>query len=91
VRGKTQRAALQNLMTYLQNQEPRLAYQKFRDQGLDIGSGTVESACKHVVQSRMKRAGTRWKPANAQAVLSLRCCRLNGEWDTLWSNRAKAA
>jgi hypothetical protein len=91
VRGKTKRTALEGLMTYLQNQEPRLAYQKFRDQGLDIGSGTVESACKHVVQSRMKRAGTRWKPANAQAVLSLRCCRLNGEWDMLWNKRAKAA
>jgi hypothetical protein len=91
VRGKTQRAALHNLLTYLRNQEPRMAYQKFRDQGLDIGSGTVESACKHVVQSRMKRAGTRWKPANAQAVLSLRCCRLNGEWEILWRNRAKAA
>jgi hypothetical protein len=91
VRGKTQRAALQSLITYLKNQEPRLAYQKFRDQGLDIGSGTVESACRHVVQSRLKRAGTRWLPDNAQAILSLRCCRLNGEWDILWSNRAKAA
>ena len=28
--------------------------------GLPIGSGTIESACRTVVQARMKQAGTRW-------------------------------
>jgi hypothetical protein len=91
VRAKAKRAALESLMTYLTNQQSRMTYQQFRDQGLDIGSGTVESACKHVVQSRLKRAGTRWQTANAQAVLSLRTCHLNGLWDTFWNIRATAA
>jgi hypothetical protein len=91
LRGKAKRAALEGLMTYLTNQQSRLDYQRFRDQGLQIGSGTVESACRHVVQARLKRAGTRWKPVHAQAVLSLRTCRLNGEWEAFWNSRSKAA
>lgn len=91
VRSRTKRAAMQSLATYLRNQGSRLDYQKFRDQGLDIGSGTVESACRHVVQSRLKRSGTRWSPAGAQAILSLRCCKLNGQWNAFWSSRPLAA
>jgi len=91
LRSGCKRAALKALMTYLHNQGSRLDYPRFRDQGLDIGSGTVESACRHVVQSRMKRAGTRWSLPRAQAVLSLRCCRLNGQWEDFWKARPLAA
>jgi len=91
LRSASKRAALQALVTCLNNQGSRLDYPVFRDQGLDIGSGTVESACRHVVQSRMKRAGTRWSLPCAQAVLSLRCCRLNGQGDTFWNARPLAA
>jgi hypothetical protein len=91
VRAKGKRAAMQSLMTYLRNQGSRLDYQKFRDAGLDIGSGTVESACRHVVQARMKRAGTRWSASGAQAVLSLRCCWLNEQWQPFWNSHPLAA
>jgi hypothetical protein len=53
------RKALTRLITYLTNQDARLAYDRFRARGLDIGSGQVESACKNVVAARMKRAGMR--------------------------------
>lgn len=42
-----------------------------RADGLDIGSGRVEAACKHVVGIRMKRSGMRWSSDGAQATLSL--------------------
>lgn len=86
-----QREALAALMTYLQNQDARLAYDRFRAQGLDIGSGQVEGACKNVVASRLKGSGMRWSPGGAQAMLSLRCCWLNGDWDALWSRHPLAA
>jgi hypothetical protein len=91
LRSRSKRTALQSLRTYLGNQGTRLDYQKFRDQGLDIGSGTIESACRHVVQSRLKRAGTRWSIPGAQSVLSLRCCWLNGQWTPFWNSRPLAA
>lgn len=91
VRAKAKRSALQALITYVENQDARLAYDKFRAAGLDIGSGRVESACKHLVALRMKRSGMRWSKSGSQAVLSLRAASLNGDWDRLWAAHPLAA
>lgn len=90
-RSRTQRAALDALRTYLLNQDDRLAYDRFRAAGLDIGSGRVEAACKHVVALRMKRSGMRWSKSGSQAVLSLRATWLNGDWDRLWKSHPLTA
>jgi len=94
-RSPARRRALAELATYLTNQGGRLAYAAFRAAGYDIGSGRVESACKHVVQSRMKRSGMRWSDDGGQEILSLRTAYLNGGWDRLWATKplyvAKAA
>jgi len=90
-RAPAKRQALSGLITYLTNQDRRLAYDRFRARGLDIGSGQVEAACKHVVAARMKRSGMRWSPAGAQAVLSLRCTWLNEDWDDFWEGKPLAA
>jgi hypothetical protein len=90
-RSPTKRKALESLTTYLTNQDDRLAYDRFRDRGLDIGSGRVEGACKSVVGTRMKRSGMRWSARGAQATLSLRVAWLNGTWDRLWASHPLAA
>jgi hypothetical protein len=36
-----------------------------------MGSGAVESAARHLVQDRRKRAGMRWSAPGAQAVLAV--------------------
>jgi hypothetical protein len=77
--------ALVELATYLKNQGRRLSYGRFRAAGYDIGSGRVESACKHVVANRMKRSGMIWSDTGAQEILSLRAAYLNGWWDQLWN------
>jgi hypothetical protein len=84
-------AALQELITYLGNQDARLAYDKFRAMGLDIGSGRVEAACKSVVSIRMKRGGMRWSRRGSQTTLSLRVARMNGQWDAVWAKLPLAA
>jgi len=86
-RAPARRAALSDLANYLANQGARLAYAAFRAKGYDIGSGRVESACKHVVASRMKRSGMLWSDEGAQDVLSLRTAYLNGGWDRLWATK----
>lgn len=86
--------ALKQLMTYLSNQAGRIAYDRFRAAGYDIGSGRVESACKHVVANRMKRSGMIWSNEGAQDLLSLRTAYLNGAWEKIWAQhplREKAA
>ena len=50
-----------------------MEYPTFRQHGLPIGSGAVESAAKHLVQQRFKRPGARWSQSGAQAVLAVRC------------------
>ncbi len=89
-RAGPKREALQSLITYIENQDDRLAYDRFRAMGLDIGSGRVEAACKHVVGARMKRCGMRWSPAGSQNTLSLRVTRLNGDWEAFWQKRPLA-
>ena len=90
LRAANKRAALDGLITYIENQDDRLAYDRFRALGLDIGSGPVESACRHVVGARTKRGGMRWSKAGSQNVLSLRVARLNGGWNRLWATRPLA-
>jgi hypothetical protein len=58
----------------------RMRYGSFRQAGYPIGSGAVESACKVVVQQRMKQAGMRWSRQGAQAMLALRCALLSDRW-----------
>jgi len=60
----TERGYFRNCLTY-------------REQGWPIGSGAVQSAAKHLVQQRMKRAGMRWSDLGARAILNLRCAMLN--------------
>jgi hypothetical protein len=83
--------ALADLITYLTNQGGRLAYADFRAKGYDIGSGRVESACKHVVAIRMKRSGMIWSDDGSQDVLSLRTAYLNGRWERFWATKPLAA
>ncbi|MBI5245288.1 MAG: hypothetical protein HY922_16620 [Elusimicrobia bacterium] len=44
---------------YFQANLRRMRYKDFRKAGYFIGSGVVESACKHLVASRLKQAGMR--------------------------------
>jgi hypothetical protein len=62
---------------YFHTNAERMRYSTYRDQGLPVGSGAVESAAKHLVQQRMKRAGMRWSELGARAILHLRCAMLN--------------
>jgi len=59
-------------VTYFTNQASRMAYDQYRAAGWDIGSGMVESACKHLIAAREKGAGMRWSEAGAHTVAAVR-------------------
>jgi hypothetical protein len=86
-RRPAQRQALADLIGCLGRQDARLAYDRFRERGLEIGSGVVESAAQHVIGVRMKRPGMRWSAPGAQAMLSLRVASLNHDRQELWATR----
>ena len=68
---------------YLFHNRRRMDYAACRQAGYPIGSGTIESACKTVVQARMKQAGMRWSRPGAQAMLALRTLLLSDRWHEL--------
>jgi hypothetical protein len=69
-------------VTYFTNQAPRMAYDRYRAAGWDIGSGMVESACKRVIAARQKGPGMCWSDAGAQTVAAVRVLLLNDQWAT---------
>lgn len=70
-----------NICNYLNSNADRMDYQSYRQRGLLIGSGAIESANRTVVQKRLKRAGQRWSLVGAQQVLNLRVCWMSNRWD----------
>lgn len=70
-----QRDAITGLIHYLDNNQARVRYDEFRRRGLPVGSGIAESAQKHVLQVRMKRAGQHWSPRRAHRMARLRAAR----------------
>jgi hypothetical protein len=84
---KAIRDALAHLVGYVERNRTRIRYQEPWHCGLAVGSGAVEGACKHVIQSRFKRAGMRWKQPGFLNVLALRIARLNGTFQAFWASR----
>ncbi len=74
-------------MGYFMSNAARMRYPAFRLQGMHIGSGSAEAACKTVVSVRMKRCGMRWTPTGLDALLALRTARLNGTFEAFWQPR----
>jgi hypothetical protein len=69
-------------VTYFTNQASRMAYDRYRAAGWDIGSGMVESACKHLIGAREKGPGMRWSEPGAHAVATVRVLLFNHQWAT---------
>ena len=63
---------LQGEIDYFTANRQRMDYRRYRELGLPIGSGTVESACKNVVAARMKQSGMMWGMPGATGMLQLR-------------------
>ena len=66
------KAAIQDTLTYFVNNQHRMRYDIYRNNGFQIGSGTIESGCKHVIAARLKQAGMIWSPDGARFVGKLR-------------------
>jgi hypothetical protein len=55
---------------YFHDRLDKMRYADFRAAGYPIGSGTVESAARNVVQPRLRRPGRGWARENADAMLA---------------------
>lgn len=64
--------AIDDLLCYYRANLDRMEYAFYRSRGYPIGTGAVESAHRHVLQTRMKRAGQHWALRNARRMARLR-------------------
>jgi hypothetical protein len=76
---------------YFRTNADRMRYPVFRAQGMHVGSGIAEAACKTVVSTRAKRSGMRWTPEGLDAILALRTAVLNKDFDQCWLATRAAA
>jgi hypothetical protein len=65
---------------YLRRHAPWMRYERYRRQGLPLGSGVTEAACKTVFAERLKRSGMTWGRAGGQVIVDLRVLVLSGVW-----------
>ncbi len=79
----------QKAVRYFSNNQHRMDYPSYRDQGYQIGSGSMESGCKQIGLGRLKIAGARWSQPGARKVAKARAAYLSGQWDVV--NRQRSA
>ena len=72
---------LRQLIGYYKNHEKRMQYHIFKEKGLQIGSGAIESAHKDVLQKRLKLSGQRWTKKGLHQIAQLRVAYKSGKWD----------
>jgi hypothetical protein len=79
--NKYRREVLAEVAAHLRKNAARLEYSRLRREDLDISSGIIEGAVRHLVGVRLDGPGMRWSRDRAEAVLQLRCVLINGLWD----------
>jgi len=78
------RDTLTALYAYLERHRDHIDYVKYKELGLPIGSGMVESACKWLIQQRFKGVGMRWSEDGFNHLLHLRLAWVNGSFEALF-------
>jgi hypothetical protein len=76
--------ARRTAIRYLSRRKGQITYAAFRARGYPIGSGSVESGGKLVIEARMKGSGMRWAPRNVNPLLALRGPLRSGRWSAMW-------
>ncbi len=71
-----------NLYTYIYNNRDNINYPAYKEAGMFVGSGAIESGNKTVLQKRLKLPGMRWNIDTAQYVVALRAKLESGLWDS---------
>lgn len=77
---------LSNAHDYLLEHKDHIDYAIFKQLGIPIGSGFVESACKWLIQQRFKCVGMRWSEQGFDNLLYLRVAWMNGRFDQLFAD-----
>ncbi len=84
--SKSRQKSLKTEITFFRRNKHIMTYANFLHQGLPIGSGPVEAACKTIVKHRLCRSGMRWSIRGGQHILYLRCYVKSNQWNLFWNS-----
>jgi hypothetical protein len=84
--------AHRQLTNYVRNNQHRMNYPEYLARGWEIGSGEIESACKGVVNHRLKGPGMRWCLPGTTSLCQLRALYKSESilWQNYWSRTTHA-
>jgi hypothetical protein len=84
------REAHEKALTYFRNHVHKMNYPEYLRRGWYIGSGSIESACKNVINQRLSQGGMRWGEEGSDAVSHLRALFRSEEsqWEAFWCQSA---
>jgi hypothetical protein len=72
-------------LAYFRKRHNRMRYAEMKAQGLPIGTGVTEAACKTLVTQRLKQSGMRWSQDGGQSILNLRSWAQSERFDQAWA------
>jgi hypothetical protein len=68
-------------VTYLNNNQQHMKYDKALAKGWPVATGMIEGACRFVIEDRFGITGARWSPEGAEDILKIRAVVVNGDLD----------
>lgn len=77
-------ARVQTAINYLAKRRAQIEYARFQAAGYPIGSGSVESGNKVVVEAHLKGAGMHWAREHVNPLVALRDILCSERWDEDW-------
>ena len=72
-----------DLPKYIEDNQDAIDYPTYKEKGYVVGSGSIESSNKTVLQSRMKQAGMRWAVEQGQGMVALKARQESGKWNSV--------
>jgi hypothetical protein len=81
---KEEEKAYSSAYNYLRQRMSIMDYVSYRRQGLSIGSGVTEAACKILFTQRFKQSGMKWSWEGGQVIVDLRAIWLSGVWTSVY-------
>jgi len=81
-------ARVRTAINYLDKRIAQMDYARFQAAGYPIGSGSVESGNKVVVEARLKGAGKHWAREHVNPMVALRDVLCSERWTEDWSQMA---
>ena len=84
VLSETEEESYEDAYNYLNTHQGWMDYCEYRRNGISIGSGVTEAACKTVFTQRFKESGMTWKLEGGKTILVLRLAKLSGVWNTVY-------